>query len=71
MKKLLVFVLVVCAVLFLLNASGDVRSVVGWSLTGYLLFRALPAVRSDFRSLAGFLSARRRLSFRRSKVDTL
>lgn len=71
MKKILLLLVIVGAVLFLLNASGDVRSVVGWAATGYLLLRALPAVRHDFAAVGRLVSSRRRFSLRRSKVDTL
>lgn len=71
MKKLLFLLVVVGAVVFLLNASGDVRSVIGWACTGYLIFRAFPAVRADLRALGVLVSSRRPFSLRRSKVDTL
>jgi threonine/homoserine/homoserine lactone efflux protein len=65
------FVLIVGAVVFLLNASNDVRSVLGWAVTGYLLFRALPAVRADFGWLRRGIRSQTRRGFRASKVDTL
>lgn len=70
MKKVL-FVLVLLGVaVFLLTASQDVRSVLGWLLTGYLVLRALPGIGRDFQRLRGLFTGRR-ISFRRSKVDTL
>lgn len=69
MKKLLLVLLLIGAVVFLVTASGDVRSVIGWLLTGYLLLRAFPGVRDDLRSLSRLRF--RGLRLRPSKVDTL
>jgi hypothetical protein len=70
MKKLLLIGLVIAVAIFLLTASRDVRSVLGWLLTGYLVIRAVPGIGRDFQRLRGVFSGRR-LNLRRSKVDTL
>lgn len=72
MKKLLFLLVIVGGVVFLLTASQDVRSVLGWVLTGYLVYRAAPAIGRDIRALRNLsIFSGRRISFRRSKVDTL
>jgi hypothetical protein len=72
MKKLLFALVLIGGAVFLLLASQDVRSVLGWLLTGYLIFRAAPGIGRDFRNLRQLsLFSGRRISFRRSKVDTL
>lgn len=72
MKRILVIsVLAGLVAMFLLNASQDVRSIVGWALTGYLVYRAFPAVAGDVRWLWRGLRSRRLFGFRTQKVDTL
>ena len=70
MMRLFSALLMLAALLFLLFSSGDLRSVIGWLLTGYLVLRAFPAVRNDFAVLVGLFRGRS-IRFRRSKVDTL
>lgn len=69
MKKFAGLLALVAIVVALLTVSGDVRSVIGWFLTGYLVVRAFPAVRSDLLMLSRLRF--RGLRFRPSKVDTL
>jgi hypothetical protein len=70
MKKLLLVGFFIAVAIFLLTASRDVRSVLGWCLSGYLIVRALPGIGRDLQRFRALFSGRR-ISLRRSKVDTL
>jgi len=70
MKKLLLIGGFIAVAIFLLTASRDVRSVIGWLLSGYLIIRALPGIGRDLQRFRGIFTGRR-IALRRSKVDTL
>jgi hypothetical protein len=72
MKRFLTVLAVLFAAL-LVYASGDVRSVLGWLMTAYLVFRAAPLVWRDLVALRRLVSSPRRFlrTLRVRKGDSL